>query len=627
MGVIRYKKTFLLILLVLLFTKVDYVFSQPVITPNRQPIILTLDTTGFAAIILKDLATVTSNVTNNPQVSIIPATFNCTDIGSRTVTIIAQDASGSSTIQIPVTVRNSLVIIYPQDTFLVPIYGNCISSVPDFSKITKLNKNCAAGVVFKQSVFAGTTLTDYNSLNVVLTATDEFGDTTSKVIRVKTINTPVPLHSVSIVTQDSLICSGRPATFLTKVKRNLSFGFDIQWLVNNVPVKNGNQTSLTTSDLKDGDRVSCTISGACSPLNIPSDNTISIKVLPSLINSVTISSLQKTNCPGDSFIFSATTEGSNKNLQYQWQVNAKNIPETGLTFINNNLKDGDIVTCIVTDTLASCLVNRTITSNPIIVNIGKIIAPSIVITPATASSCSGNPVTFTAVAKNEGNNPVFQWLVNRKNAGTNTPSFTYFSPNDGDLVSCTLTNPQSCSFPATSNISPISLFAVPSIVMVHELHIKYGSSVVLNPNIIGGQIKSNEWTPSIGLNNAFIRNPVVSPLVSTLYKFHVITTTGCEAIDSVFVKVENSPLNIPNTFTPNGDGINDTWVIKELNNYPNITVKIFSRYGLLLFYSQGYGKAWDGTYKGQSLPVGTYYYIIDLKTFGKLCSGSVTIIK
>jgi gliding motility-associated-like protein len=85
-------------------------------------------------------------------------------------------------------------------------------------------------------------------------------------------------------------------------------------------------------------------------------------------------------------------------------------------------------------------------------------------------------------------------------------------------------------------------------------------------------------------------------------------------------------LIIPNTFTPNGDGINDTWVFdKILPN--NSTVEIFSRNGSIIFSSIGYGIPWDGTYQGAKLPAGTYYYIIDFKNGQKPLGGSVSIIR
>ncbi len=84
---------------------------------------------------------------------------------------------------------------------------------------------------------------------------------------------------------------------------------------------------------------------------------------------------------------------------------------------------------------------------------------------------------------------------------------------------------------------------------------------------------------------------------------------------------------VPNTFTPNGDGINDTWNVKYLDLYPGCTVQIFSRWGQMVFTSVGYGVPWDGTYHGAKLADGTYYYIIDLKNGSSPASGYVAIIR
>jgi len=84
---------------------------------------------------------------------------------------------------------------------------------------------------------------------------------------------------------------------------------------------------------------------------------------------------------------------------------------------------------------------------------------------------------------------------------------------------------------------------------------------------------------------------------------------------------------IPNTFTPNGDGINDTWNIKYIENYPNCTIDIFNRYGTKLYTSVGYPIPWGGKYNGANLPVGTYYYIINLGNGQSVISGYVAIIR
>ena len=110
------------------------------------------------------------------------------------------------------------------------------------------------------------------------------------------------------------------------------------------------------------------------------------------------------------------------------------------------------------------------------------------------------------------------------------------------------------------------------------------------------------------------------------YTLNVTGTGGCIFSDQVFVKVLRFP-NVPNTFTPNNDGINDSWVIDHLADYPNVRVQVFNRYGQLVFESKGYTKPWDGTMNGKSLPFGTYYYVIEPGNGRNPVTGYVTLIK
>jgi len=98
-------------------------------------------------------------------------------------------------------------------------------------------------------------------------------------------------------------------------------------------------------------------------------------------------------------------------------------------------------------------------------------------------------------------------------------------------------------------------------------------------------------------------------------------------LPGVLTIVSSGSIVIPNAFTPNGDGINDTWMINDLDLFPNCTVSVFSRYGQKVYASTGYGAPWDGTRNGAKLPTGTYYYIIDLKNGLQALSGYVVILR
>jgi gliding motility-associated-like protein len=153
-----------------------------------------------------------------------------------------------------------------------------------------------------------------------------------------------------------------------------------------------------------------------------------------------------------------------------------------------------------------------------------------------------------------------------------------------------------------------------------------GGSITLEPIVTGNDLQYL-WTPNTYLNNTAIANPTASNMQDDIrYTLVVTARGGCKAVDTMFVKVLKAPV-IPNTFTPNNDGINDTWIIEYLNTYPNNRVQVFTRTGQLVFASRGYSKPWNGTLNGKALAFDTYYYIIEPENGRKPITGYVTIVK
>jgi gliding motility-associated-like protein len=134
------------------------------------------------------------------------------------------------------------------------------------------------------------------------------------------------------------------------------------------------------------------------------------------------------------------------------------------------------------------------------------------------------------------------------------------------------------------------------------------------------------WTPVTDINDPSILQPTVTPTSDITYKLTATSTIGCGvSTDQVFVRVLEK-VTIPNAFSPNGDGINDVWNVKNLITYPESQTKVFNRYGQLVFEANGYAQPWDGRYEGKPLPGGTYYYVIDLKNNLPKLSGWVFIV-
>jgi gliding motility-associated-like protein len=172
----------------------------------------------------------------------------------------------------------------------------------------------------------------------------------------------------------------------------------------------------------------------------------------------------------------------------------------------------------------------------------------------------------------------------------------------------------------------ITVTAKPAINMIRTAGILEGETTTLNPTVTGTGDLKFLWAPATGVSDATVRNPIFSPTGNTMYTLTVTADGGCSASASATISVLKTPV-IPNAFTPNSDGINDTWEIKYLDTYPAATVEVFNRYGARVFTSNGYPKPWDGTFKGSTLPVGVYYYVINPKSGRLAMAGSLTIIK
>jgi gliding motility-associated-like protein len=133
-----------------------------------------------------------------------------------------------------------------------------------------------------------------------------------------------------------------------------------------------------------------------------------------------------------------------------------------------------------------------------------------------------------------------------------------------------------------------------------------------------------------------ITQPVISTTATTTSPVgqYPITVSGAVAANYSItsyvpgvLEIFSGDVSLPNAFTPNGDGINDTWDVKNLNLYASCTVEIINRYGNKIFQSIGYAAAWDGRYNSADLPVGIYYYIIRLRNGAKPITGYVAIIR
>jgi gliding motility-associated-like protein len=150
-------------------------------------------------------------------------------------------------------------------------------------------------------------------------------------------------------------------------------------------------------------------------------------------------------------------------------------------------------------------------------------------------------------------------------------------------------------------------------------------------NAFGGS--HYNWTPDYNLSCTDCYNPLAWPDSNITYFLTVEDGRGCADYDSLRIFVRDKPFTlffIPNAITPdNGDGYNDTWVIRDLERYPDNEVRIINRWGDEVFFEAPYQNDWAGTWKGEKLPGATYYYVIKIKYNGQdvKFEGPLTVIR
>lgn len=301
-----------------------------------------------------------------------------------------------------------------------------------------------------------------------------------------------------------------------------------------------------------------------------------------------------------------------------------NIPSASTTFNFIGLTQTTIFEAVVQNTIG-CLVD---TSNAFTVTIAQ---PSV----GGNTNLSGNDTVCYAfnqdtIFLNGYTGNITQWIATPDN-GANWLGIANTSPvliPQGITQSLTFyAVVQSNSCPAdTSSGIIINVLPPPAPVDAgNDVSIVAGSSTQLH----GSGTGTPYWIPISSLNNPTIFNPIANPVGTTDYVLTVIDSQGCLNADTVRVNVTQTTFNgtISNYFTPNGDGINDTWFIQNIQYFTNNEVFIYNIYGQEIFSKKGYNNEWNGKYNGTDLPDGTYYYTLKIEGESKTYRGSIDILR
>ena len=176
-----------------------------------------------------------------------------------------------------------------------------------------------------------------------------------------------------------------------------------------------------------------------------------------------------------------------------------------------------------------------------------------------------------------------------------------------------------------SNIIIIEVGAKPVVNAGPDRIMLVGEAIRLNATANGDDLVYS-WTPDFYVSNTTVLNPTVKPESDISYTLFAVSKHGCLNQDETSIKVVQD-IFIPNAFTPNGDGKNDSWKIPFLDPSFEAEVTVANRYGQLVYHSKGATVVWDGTVNGKQQPAGTYVYIVEMKTGNFKRMGTITLIR
>ncbi|MBN1414496.1 MAG: gliding motility-associated C-terminal domain-containing protein, partial [Bacteroidales bacterium] len=223
-----------------------------------------------------------------------------------------------------------------------------------------------------------------------------------------------------------------------------------------------------------------------------------------------------------------------------------------------------------------------------------------------AAICADQSITFSMVHEFR----QYQW-----HDGSTEPAYTASLPG---IVSVMVWDEYGCR---GSDTVQLIVYPLPHVDLGPDTVICGNNSILLD----AGDFALYQWS------TGETTNPLEIFAGEQVLTVKVTDDNGCQDTDTIRILVCH-PLQllepITNTFTPNGDKVHDTWQIKNIELFPNVSIKIFDRWGRMVYsVSKGYNNDWDGTSNGKQLPVDTYYYILDPHTGDEPINGTVTIVR
>ncbi|WP_207509993.1 gliding motility-associated C-terminal domain-containing protein [Telluribacter humicola] len=296
---------------------------------------------------------------------------------------------------------------------------------------------------------------------------------------------------------------------------------------------------------------------------------------------------------------------------YQWQLNGQNIQ--GATTNKITVQDTGRYT-VVKSFRTIC--SRDTASEPVEVSYGTP-PPANIHTPSDAF-CAGHTLLLTANDGSRTPGHTYTWYKENEKMNAADPALTVQAA--GMYVLRVSEDNTGCAAADTVLVREENL----EVKLPASMSVQLGKSAQLQPSVVSTSTDlTYHWTPTEGMQDNTLPDPTVLPTETTTYTLRVLSALGCFAEATILINVFDK-LYIPDAFSPNGDGINDSFEIANAKHQVE-EIQIYNRWGEIVFYSRGYTNPWDGVYKGKVVEPGSYTYII--KAAFQTFKGQVLILK
>jgi len=414
---------------------------------------------------------------------------------------------------------------------------------------------------------------------------------------------PVSSPTITVLASANNICKGTTINF-TATTQGLAGNPFYQWKKNGLDVGT-NTPAYSDNTLNNDDIISCSLSSdyGCQLTPLIESNKETIKIVSPQTPVATISTNSTTNCLNGTVHFLATGTNTGSVVSYQWQKNGVTVGTDDFKYADNNLSNGDIITCSIFTT-NGCLATNSAVSNALVMTNYPIPVPALDKTPTI---CTGGTRTLDA-----GDFKTYLW-----DDGSSSRTRVV---NSTGQYSVTVTDQHGCA--GTDGMTISQTLPAPSGFMPADTTICNYGTLVLNA---APGYQDYHWS-----NNSRTRSTQISG--PGTYTLEVTDQDQCKGTETVHVSLKQcmEGFYLPAAFTPNNDGKNDIFrpfVFGDLTLY---RFTVYNRSGQIVFQTTDPTKGWDGKLKGTAQATNVFVWTCSYQLRGaslKTERGSVTLIR